>query len=147
MRSRKNLTEPGLKARKFAGSQVQSLLRPKQFPCRRRCVHKPSLHAGTAEEKLHVGRLQAAPPCGATMRRRDKWLIAVVVVIVVLVAIRAAMPTVIRDYVNDQLQALEQYDGQVEDIDLSLLRGAYAIDNIRIVKTGGKQPVPFFSAN
>ena len=81
------------------------------------------------------------------MRRRDKWLIAVVVVIVLLVAIRAAMPTVIRDYVNDQLQALEQYNGQVEDVDLALLRGAYGIDNIRIVKTGGKQPVPFFAAD
>jgi hypothetical protein len=81
------------------------------------------------------------------MRRRDKWLIAVVVVIVVLVAIRAAMPTVIRDYVNDQLQALEQYDGHVEDIDLALWRGAYGIDNIRIVKAGGKQPLPFFSAD
>jgi hypothetical protein len=81
------------------------------------------------------------------MRRRDKWLIAVVVVIVVLVAIRAALPTVIRDYVNDQLQALEQYDGHVDDVDLALWRGAYGIDNIRIVKTGGKQPVPFFSAD
>jgi hypothetical protein len=81
------------------------------------------------------------------MRRRDKWLIAVVVVIVVLVAVRAAMPTVIRDYVNDQLQALEQYDGHVEDIDLALWRGAYGIDHIEIVKTGGDQPVPFFAAD
>lgn len=81
------------------------------------------------------------------MRRRDKWLIAVVAVIVVLVAVRAAMPTVIRDYVNDELQALEQYDGHVEDVDLSLWRGAYGIDNIQIVKTGGEQPVPFFSAD
>ena len=80
------------------------------------------------------------------MRRRDKWLIAVVVVIVVLVAIRAAMPTVIRDYANDQLQALDQYDGHIDDVDLALWRGAYRIDNIRIVKTGGKAPVPFFSA-
>lgn len=81
------------------------------------------------------------------MRRRDKWLIAVVAVVVVLVAVRAAMPTVIRDYVNDELQALEQYDGHVEDVDLSLWRGAYGIDNIQIVKTGGEQPVPFFSAD
>jgi hypothetical protein len=81
------------------------------------------------------------------MRRRDKWLIAVAVVIVVLVAIRAALPTIIRNYVNEQLQALEQYDGHVDDIDLSLLRGAYAIDHIRIVKTGSKHPVPFFSAD
>lgn len=81
------------------------------------------------------------------MRRRDKWLIGVVVVIVVLVAVRAAMPTVIRDHVNDQLQALEHYDGHVEDIDLALWRGAYRIDNIQIVKTGAERPAPFFSAD
>lgn len=81
------------------------------------------------------------------MRRRDKWLIAVIVAIVVLVAIRAALPTVIRDYANDQLQALEQYDGHIDDVDLALWRGAYRIDGIRIVKTGGKQPLPFFSAD
>jgi hypothetical protein len=81
------------------------------------------------------------------MRRRDKWLIAGAVVIVLLVALRAAMPTVIRDYVNEQLQALEEYDGHVEDVDLALWRGGYGIDNIRIVKTGGEEPVPFFSAD
>lgn len=81
------------------------------------------------------------------MRRRNEWLIAVVVLIVVLVAIRAALPSIMRDAVNDQLQALEHYDGHVEDVDLALWRGAYRIDNIRIVKTGGKQPVPFFSAD
>lgn len=81
------------------------------------------------------------------MQRRDKWLIAVVVVIVVLVAVRVALPTVIRDSVNRQLQALEQYDGHVEDVDLALWRGAYGIDNVRIVKTGGDQPEPFFSAD
>jgi len=80
------------------------------------------------------------------MRRREKWLIAVVVVIVALVAVRAALPTVIRDYANDKLQALEQYDGHVEDVDLALWRGAYGIDDIEIVKTGGDQPTPFFSA-
>lgn len=99
-----------------------------------------SRRASAPEENLHVGRY-------STMRRRDKWLIVAVAVIVVLVAIRAAMPMVIRDYVNDQLQALNQHDGHVDDIDLALWRGAYGIDNIRIVKTGGKQPVPFFSAD
>jgi len=81
------------------------------------------------------------------MRRRDKWLIAVGVLIVALVAVRVALPSLIRDSVNDQLQALENYDGHVDDIDLALWRGAYGIDNIRIVKTGGKQPMPFFSAD
>ncbi|MET0536187.1 MAG: DUF748 domain-containing protein [Steroidobacter sp.] len=84
---------------------------------------------------------------GAAMRRRDRWLIAVAVVIVILVAVRAAMPTLVRDYLNDNLQALEQYDGHVDDVDLALWRGAYGIDGIEIVKTGGEQPVPFFSAD
>ena len=84
---------------------------------------------------------------GALMRRGEKWLIAIVVVIVVLVGVRAAMPTLVRNYLNDKLQALEEYDGHVDDVDLALWRGAYRIDNIQIVKTGGKQPVPFFSAD
>ena len=81
------------------------------------------------------------------MRRRDKWLLAIAIVVIVGVALRAALPTLIRDRVNDQLQALEDYDGHVEDVDLSLIRGAYRIDNIEIVKTGSGQPVPFFSSD
>lgn len=80
------------------------------------------------------------------MRRRDKWLIVLVVLIVAAVALRVALPTLVRDYVNDKLQALEGYDGHVEDVDLSLIRGAYGIDRVVIVKTGSGQPVPFFSS-
>lgn len=80
------------------------------------------------------------------MRRRDTWLVALVVIVVIVVAIRMALPTLVRNYVNDQLQALDGYDGHVEDVDLSLFRGAYGIDHIEIVKTGSGEPVPFFSS-
>ncbi|HEY0943500.1 MAG TPA: DUF748 domain-containing protein [Steroidobacter sp.] len=80
------------------------------------------------------------------MRRRDRWLMGVVLLVLVAVAIRAALPTLVRDYVNDKLQALEGYDGYIDDIDLALIRGAYGIDGIRIVKTGSGEPVPFFSS-
>lgn len=80
------------------------------------------------------------------MRRRDQWLIAIVVLIVVAVAVRGALPVVVRNQVNHRLQALEQYDGHVDDVDLALWRGAYGIDNLRIVKTGSGQPVPFISS-
>lgn len=80
------------------------------------------------------------------MRRRDKWLIAIALVLIVGLAIRAALPTLVRDTINDKLQALEGYDGRIDDVDLSLIRGAYGIDNIQIVKTGSGQPVPFFSS-
>lgn len=73
------------------------------------------------------------------MRRRYKWLIIVAAVVIVLVTIRLALPSIVRDYVNDQLMALEAYDGHVDDIDLALWRGAYRIDGIRIVKTGAEQ--------
>src|SRR5687767_2284417 len=43
--------------------------------------------------------------------------------------------------------ALESYDGYVEDVDLALWRGAYRVDGIRIVKTGSKQPEPFFDGD
>lgn len=81
------------------------------------------------------------------MRRRDKWLWAIAIVLIVGVAIRAALPSIIRDRVNAQLQALEGYDGHIGGVHLSLIRGAYRIDNIEIVKTGSGQPVPFFSSD
>lgn len=79
------------------------------------------------------------------MLRRYQYLWALVILVVVLVAVRVALPSIVKDFVNDHLQALKDYDGEVADIDLALWRGAYRIRGIRIVKTGAKQPVPFFS--
>jgi uncharacterized protein YhdP len=69
------------------------------------------------------------------------------IVVVLLIGMRVALPWVVKDYVNDKLQALEAYDGSVADIDIKLWRGAYRLDGIRIVKTGAKQPTPFFSSD
>lgn len=80
------------------------------------------------------------------MRPRNKTLLALTALAVALVALRAALPSVVKDYVNDKLDALETYDGVVEDVDLHLWRGAYRIDGVRIVKTGADQPTPFFSS-
>ena len=81
------------------------------------------------------------------MLRRYKFLWAIVVLVALLVAVRAALPSIVKDYVNDHLQGLEAYDGHVEDVDLALWRGAYRVDGIRIVKTGADQPTPFFSGD
>ncbi len=77
-----------------------------------------------------------------TRRRKLWWTLAIVVAL--LVAARAALPYVVKDWVNGKLMALESYDGHVEDVDLALWRGAYGAEGIRIVKTGSKQPEPFF---
>lgn len=63
-----------------------------------------------------------------------------------LIAGRIALPVVVKNFVNDTLQGLNGYSGSVDDIDISLWRGAYQIKGLNIVKTGGKVPVPFVEA-
>jgi hypothetical protein len=79
------------------------------------------------------------------MLRRYKFIWALVIVVMVLAAVRAALPSIVKDYVNDKLHAMQAYDGQVADVDLALWRGAYRVDGIRIVKRDANQPVPFFN--
>ena len=61
------------------------------------------------------------------MRRRNKYLLILGIVIVLLVAIRLSIEPILLDYANDKLNALEAYDGHIDDLDLSLLRGGYDI--------------------
>lgn len=77
---------------------------------------------------------------------RSRWLVALGVVALVLVAARVALPVVLERFVNEKLDELDGYSGSVQDIDVSLWRGAYQIEGLRIVKTGEKVPVPFVSA-
>jgi hypothetical protein len=71
----------------------------------------------------------------------------VLALVVVLIAVRAVLPIAIERFANKTLDSLEGYSGHIEDVDLALIRGAYVIEGVRIVKTGGKVPVPFFSAS
>ena len=80
------------------------------------------------------------------MTRKRKLVIGLAALVLVLVAARIALPYVVKDFANRRLAALEAYDGHVGDIDIHLWRGAYSIDDIVIVKTGAKRPVPFFKA-
>jgi len=78
-------------------------------------------------------------------RSRAFWF--VVAIAVVVVGLHAALPSIVLRYVNEELDGLEGYSGHVDDIDISLLRGAYQIQGVRIVKSDGRVPVPFFTAN
>lgn len=81
------------------------------------------------------------------MLRRNKIFLTVAIVAVILIAVRAALPYAVKDYVNRTLAGLEAYNGSVEDVDLALWRGAYGIDHIRIVKRDANQELPFFDAD
>ena len=73
----------------------------------------------------------------ARVRRRTDLLWPVLALAVALIAIRAALPLIVKDYVNDRLHAMGAYDGSVADIDMGLWRGAYRIDGLEVVKKGG----------
>src|SRR6476659_2401286 len=87
----------------------------------------------------------------ATAARRPHrlrtWSVGLVVVLaVLLIAIRLALPHLVRNYVNRTLSMIPDYRGEVGDIDIHLWRGAYTIHDAKVVRTSGKVPVPFFSA-
>jgi uncharacterized protein DUF748 len=66
---------------------------------------------------------------------------------VLFIALRIALPYILLNLVNKQLTEIKGYTGHVNDLDVVLIRGAYILKDIQLNKTGGKIPVPFFSAN
>ena len=81
------------------------------------------------------------------MTRRNRVLLVLAIVVVVAVLVRAALPLVVRDYMNRKLASLDAYQGSVADVDIALWRGAYVLDGLKIVKREGTHQTPFFSAN
>src|SRR6202000_868455 len=79
-------------------------------------------------------------------RKRRTWLIVLGSLLVLLIAFRIALPYILLRFVNKELQTIPGYTGHVDGIDVHLIRGAYTIKVIKLDKTGGKIPVPFFSA-
>jgi hypothetical protein len=77
---------------------------------------------------------------------KSKLLWIGVVLLVALIVARAMLPIWVRDYVNKKLNELDDYRGSVSQVDIALIRGAYTIRDVKIEKTTGNVPVPFFSA-
>ena len=81
------------------------------------------------------------------MKARYRWpLIGLASLIALLLALHLALPYLVRNYLNDRLADMGDYRGQIADVDLAWWRGAYQINDLKIVKTTGKVPVPFLDA-
>lgn len=86
------------------------------------------------------------------MKRRPKqlskskkiWILAGL--FVVLIVIRALLPYIVTSCVNKTLSNIPGYQGHIDDVDISLIRGAYVIENVRLEKISANIPVPLFSA-
>ncbi|MES2963102.1 MAG: DUF748 domain-containing protein, partial [Bdellovibrionota bacterium] len=79
-----------------------------------------------------------------SLKRAPKWIL---IVVLAVVGIRAALPYVLKSYINDTLDGIPGYYGVIEDIDLSIWRGAYQIQGVRLVKLEGNEREPFFAAD
>jgi hypothetical protein len=80
-------------------------------------------------------------------KRRRRRLIIWGSILLVLIIFRLMLPTIVLHYVNKQLAQIPDYTGHVNDIDISLYRGAYKIQGIELNKMTGEVPVPFFSCD
>jgi uncharacterized protein involved in outer membrane biogenesis len=91
-----------------------------------------------------------SPPISSHVSRASVWFRRswhfVLIVALVLLAIRIALPYTIKSVINQRLLKIPEYAGRVEDIDLSLIRGAYQLEGIEIDKTTGETREPYFAA-
>ncbi len=83
--------------------------------------------------------------------RKKKFRIIFLSILALLIIFRILLPFIVLKYVNKKLGSLQEYYGHVEDIDIALIRGAYVIKDIHLVKIGNEQgkkdTIPFFKCS
>ncbi|HUR59959.1 MAG TPA: DUF748 domain-containing protein [Opitutaceae bacterium] len=73
-------------------------------------------------------------------------VITVGIILLVLLAVRLALPSIVKQQVNARLQSVPGYTGQVEHIGLHLIRGAYSLGGVAIYKQSEQTREPFVLA-
>lgn len=74
-------------------------------------------------------------------------LVTLGVLAVLLIAVRLALPHVLRSAINARLAKIPDYTGWVDRVGVSLWRGAYTLHGVVILKRNGAVKVPYFRAN
>ncbi|MBA4138295.1 MAG: hypothetical protein C0518_13365 [Opitutus sp.] len=90
-------------------------------------------------------------------RARHVWhgagrgLRVLVIVLAVLFGLillaRLVLPFLLQRAINARLEAIPEYSGSVESVEVALLRGAYALNHVIIRKRNALQGEPFFAAD
>ena len=68
-----------------------------------------------------------------------------ILIIAVLVAFRIYLPTLVKNNINKILSDIPGYYGQVDDVDIALIRGAYVVNGMYLNKINAKTQVPFLN--
>lgn len=85
-------------------------------------------------------------------KRKKRKILRIVLIslVVLLVIFRILLPYIVLKYVNRQLSQMKDYYGHVEDIDIRLYRGAYIINDIKIMRIEADKTahdtIPFFDS-
>ncbi|WP_421684656.1 DUF748 domain-containing protein [Stutzerimonas urumqiensis] len=69
-------------------------------------------------------------------------LVVLLIIAVLLVALRIALPGLVRDFLNEKMADMGSYSGHVDDVDIMLWRGAYQLNGLSIEKTTDAAEVP-----
>lgn len=72
-----------------------------------------------------------------------KSLAAILIAVMLSIIVIVQLESWVKDYINQQIDALEGYGGGIEAIDIDLWRGAYEIKDITIDKDDGGLKEPF----
>ncbi|MDR6300565.1 DUF748 domain-containing protein [Mesonia maritima] len=76
---------------------------------------------------------------------RKKRYQIIFIIVILLIAFRIYLPTLVKNYVNDVLADIPGYYGQVDDIDIALIRGAYVINGLYLDKVNAETKTPFLN--
>lgn len=76
-----------------------------------------------------------------TKKRRKRKIILGLILLVI--AARIYLPYWVTDHVNKVLDEIPGHRGQITDVDIWLIRGAYVIDSLKVENIEGKEPVTF----
>lgn len=68
-----------------------------------------------------------------------------IIILILLIAFRLYLPTLVKNNINKVLADIPGYYGQVDDIDISLYRGAYVINGMYLNKGTAETQVPFLN--
>lgn len=78
---------------------------------------------------------------------RPRFWIGVGVGVLLLLAVRIALPFVVNRAINNRLARVEGYSSSVASVDMQLIRGAYRLNAVSILKQEASGKVPFFAAD
>ena len=82
------------------------------------------------------------------VKRKKRWYV-IGGIVLLLVAFRMILPSIVLKYANNSLTEINGYYGHVNDIDISLYRGAYQLNGFYLNKldSATRKQTKFFTAN